>query len=163
MAYLKEIYNCLPDDLHLKIELSKVKENDLFYIKMFKKEADELWSFVARRSNVYYIWGVMHQESRQIIAFQVGDRSRETARKLWHKIPLHLREFGLFHTDDWESYKTVIPEAKHLYGKTKKYTHHLERFNNTLRQRVSRLVRETLSFSKKLENHIGAIKYFICY
>jgi len=33
--------------------------------------------------------------------------------------------------------------------------------NNTLRQRVSRLVRKTLSFSKKLENHIGAIIYFI--
>nr|RNJ65749.1 MAG: hypothetical protein EDM05_29260 [Leptolyngbya sp. IPPAS B-1204] len=27
----------------------------------------------------------------------------------------------------------------------------------TLRQRVSRLVRKTLSFSNKLENHIGAI------
>jgi insertion element IS1 protein InsB len=24
-------------------------------------------------------------------------------------------------------------------------------------------VRETLSFSKKLANHIGAIKYFICH
>jgi insertion element IS1 protein InsB len=32
-----------------------------------------------------------------------------------------------------------------------------------LRQRVSRLVRETLPFSKKLANHIGAIKYFICH
>ncbi|MBW4473112.1 MAG: IS1 family transposase, partial [Stenomitos rutilans HA7619-LM2] len=30
-----------------------------------------------------------------------------------------------------------------------------------LRQRVSRLVRKTLSFSKKLENHIGAIWFFI--
>ena len=29
-------------------------------------------------------------------------------------------------------------------------------------QRVSRLVRSTLSFSKNLANHIGAIKYFIC-
>ncbi|NJK70324.1 MAG: IS1 family transposase, partial [Microcoleus sp. SU_5_3] len=28
-------------------------------------------------------------------------------------------------------------------------------------QRVGRLVRKTLSFSKKLENHIGAIWYFI--
>ena len=42
-------------------------------------------------------------------------------------------------------------------------TNHIERFNNTLRQRVSRLVRDTLSFSKKLANHIGAIKYFICH
>ena len=30
-----------------------------------------------------------------------------------------------------------------------------------LRQRISRLVRKTLSFSKKLDNHIGAIWYFI--
>ena len=29
-------------------------------------------------------------------------------------------------------------------------------------QRVSRLVRDALSFSKKLANHIGAIKLFIC-
>jgi insertion element IS1 protein InsB len=41
-------------------------------------------------------------------------------------------------------------------------TNHVERFNCTLRQRVSRLVRSTLSFSKKLANHIGAIKSFIC-
>ncbi|PSO98343.1 MAG: IS1 family transposase, partial [Cyanobacteria bacterium QS_9_48_30] len=33
----------------------------------------------------------------------------------------------------------------------------IERFNNTLRQRVSRLVRNTFSFSKKWENHLGAI------
>jgi hypothetical protein len=31
------------------------------------------------------------------------------------------------------------------------------------RQRVSRLVRDALSFSKKLANHIGAIKLFICH
>jgi hypothetical protein len=40
---------------------------------------------------------------------------------------------------------------------------YIERFNGTLRQRVSRLVRETLSFSKKLTHHIGAIKFFICH
>jgi hypothetical protein len=37
------------------------------------------------------------------------------------------------------------------------------RFNNTLRQRVSRLVRRTLAFSKKVDNHIGAIRYFLCH
>jgi insertion element IS1 protein InsB len=40
---------------------------------------------------------------------------------------------------------------------------HYQRFNNTLRQRLARLVRGTLSFSKKVENHIGAIKFFICH
>jgi len=46
-------------------------------------------------------------------------------------------------------------------GKDSGQTNHSERFNTTLRQRVGRLVRKTLAFSKKLENHIGAIRYFI--
>jgi insertion element IS1 protein InsB len=36
----------------------------------------------------------------------------------------------------------------------------IERFNNTLRERVSRLVREALSFSKKLANPIGVFRTF---
>ncbi len=38
-------------------------------------------------------------------------------------------------------------------GKETGKTSYIERFNCTLAQRVSRLVRKTLSFSKKLENH----------
>jgi len=37
----------------------------------------------------------------------------------------------------------------------------IERLNNTFRQIISGLVRKTLSFSKKIENHIGAIWLFI--
>jgi hypothetical protein len=48
-------------------------------------------------------------------------------------------------------------------SKLARKTKHIERFNNTLRQRVSRLVRAALSFSKKLANPIGAIKLFICH
>ena len=58
----------------------------------------------------------------------------------------------------------VIPAAQHrAIHKLARKTNYIERFNNTLRQRVSRLVREALSFSKKLANHIGAIKLFICH
>ena len=57
-----------------------------------------------------------------------------------------------------------MPPARHQpITKHARQTNHIERFNNTLRQRVSRLVRDTLSFSKKLANHIGVIKYFICH
>ena len=56
-----------------------------------------------------------------------------------------------------------MPAAQHrAISKLARKSNHIERFNNTLRQRVSRLVREALSFSKKLANHIGAIKMFIC-
>ena len=74
------------------------------------------------------------------------------------------REQAMFHTDQYEVYKGVIPAEQHrAITKKARKTKHIERVNNTLRQRVSRLVRETLSFSKKLVNHIGAIKYFICH
>ena len=42
-------------------------------------------------------------------------------------------------------------------------TNHSERFNHTLRQRISRLVRSSLAFSKNVANHVGAIRYFICH
>ncbi|MCC3588210.1 MAG: hypothetical protein JGK31_30020 [Microcoleus sp. PH2017_30_WIL_O_A] len=40
-------------------------------------------------------------------------------------------------------------------------TSYIERFNCTIRQRVSRLVRKSLAFYKKLENHIAAIWRFV--
>ena len=66
------------------------------------------------------------------------------------------------YTDFWEAYAAIFPTNRHIpVGKGTGKTNHIERFNNTLRQRVSRLVRKALSFSKKLENHIGAIWYFV--
>jgi hypothetical protein len=57
----------------------------------------------------------------------------------------------------------VIPAAQdRAIDRLARTTTHLERFNNTLRQRGSPLVRETLSFSKNLVNHLGAIKMSIC-
>jgi IS1 family transposase len=58
----------------------------------------------------------------------------------------------------------VLPAAQHqALTKLACNTNHNERFNNTLRQRVSRLVREALSFSKIRANHIGTIPLFICH
>jgi insertion element IS1 protein InsB len=58
----------------------------------------------------------------------------------------------------------VIPAERHqAITKQARKTNYIERFHNTLRQRLARLVRETLSFSKKLANHMGAIRYFICH
>jgi IS1 family transposase len=52
------------------------------------------------------------------------------------------------YTDYWEAYETVIPSNRHrAVGKESGLTSYIERFNNTLRQRVARLVRKTLSFS----------------
>jgi insertion element IS1 protein InsB len=58
----------------------------------------------------------------------------------------------------------MMPATQHRAINTlARKTHHIERFNTTLRQRVSRLVREALSLSKKLANPIGAITLFLCH
>ena len=73
------------------------------------------------------------------------------------------REQATFYTDPYGVYESVIPPERPIAITPKAWlTTHIERFNNTLRQRVSRLVRSALAFSKKLANHVGAIRYFIC-
>ena len=106
----------------------------------------------------------MDATSRQVIAFHVGDRSHKSAKRLWAKIPEAYRQQATFYTDQYVVYEKVIPAAQHkAISKLARKTNHIERFNNTPRQRVSRLVRDALSFSKKLANHISAIKLFICH
>jgi|SRR5215813_800360 len=98
------------------------------------------------------------------MAFHVGDRRRASGEQLWAKIPEVYQPQATFYTDLSEVYKGVMPPAQHkAITKHARITNHVEHFNNTLRPRVSRLVRDTLAFSKKLANHIGAIKFFICH
>ena len=156
LDFMTSEYEQLPDDLNYQSSL----KTDKLLIWSIDSEVDEMWSFVGSKENKQWIWIAMDAKSRQIIAFYVGDRSQESAKKLWELIPKDYRENATFYTDDWQAYKTVIPEERHHVVKGK--ASHIERFNCTMRQRVSRLVRKALSFSKKLSNHIGAIKYFIC-
>ena len=106
----------------------------------------------------------MDATTRQVIAFHVGDRSRTSAKHLWTQIPQSYRQPAVFYTDQYAVYDGVIPAAQQrVISQLACKTNHIERFNNTLRQRVSRLARETFSFSKNLANQIGIIKYFICH
>jgi len=65
----------------------------------------------------------------------IGDRSRRSARRLWAKIPLAYRQHATFFTDQYVIYEGVMPAAQHrAISKLARKTHHIERFNNTLRQ-----------------------------
>jgi IS1 family transposase len=106
--------------------------------------------------------GTDEHDTRQIIAFYVGDPSHASARQLWANLPAVYREQAMFSTDQYTVYTRMIPAPQHKAITKKAHkTNHIERFHNTLRQRVSRLFRATLAFFKKLVNHIGIIKYFI--
>jgi IS1 family transposase len=125
-------------------------------------QMDELWSFVDNKGNKQWVWLAIDAETREIVGCYIGDRSGDSAQKLWQSLPAIYRQCAVIYTDFYSSYPLVLPRKRHrAVGKETGKTNYIERFNCTLRQRVSRLVRKTLSFSKKLENHIGAIWNFI--
>jgi len=133
-------------------------------IQVFGIQLDEMWSFVQNKNDKQWIWLALNPSNRQIVAFHVGGRGEKDAQIFYDSIPSIFREQASFFTDYWQAYACVIPEEKHFaIGKDSGLTAYIERFNGTLRQRASRLVRKALSFSKSLTNHIGAIKYFICH
>ncbi|MDC0834465.1 IS1 family transposase, partial [Geitlerinema sp. CS-897] len=125
-------------------------------------ECDELLSFVKNKKTKIWIWLAIDRKTREIVGFALGDRIRNMAQQLWDFLPPVYRQCAVSYTDLWEAYEKVFPSKRlKQVGKETGETSHIERFNNTLRQRISRLVRKTLSFSKKSENHIGAILTFI--
>jgi insertion element IS1 protein InsB len=160
LGFLVDCVEALPNHLHVQ----PITYHGKVMMRRLEVEADEMSSFVQKKANKQWIWIAMDATSRQVIAFHVGDRSRRSAKRLWAKLPHAYRQHATFYTDQYVVYAGVIPAAQHrAISKPARTTNHLERFNNTLRQRVSCLVREALSFSKKLANHIGAIKLFICH
>ena len=142
-------------------------------------ECNEAWSFVTNKNNKQWIGLALDKKTREIVGCYIGERGEVGARELWNSLPPIYRQCAVCYTDFWSAYALVLPSKRHKsVGKAKQrglggfpherlfqeetgLTNHIERFNNTQRLRISRLVRRTLSFSKKLENHIGAIWNFI--
>jgi IS1 family transposase len=124
-------------------------------------ELDELWSFVLKRANKRWIWVALCRATRQIVAYVIGDRSHVTCQKLWERIPTAYRSGHCF-SDFWEAYSLVIPSEQHTAaGKETGFTAHVERWNNTLRQRLGRFVRKSLSFSKSDTMHELCLRLFL--
>ena len=124
-------------------------------------ELDELWSFVSKKANKRWVWIALCRLTRQVVAYVIGDRSEKSCRELWEQIPEAYR-VGDGYTDFWEAYKKVIPAQQHTaVGKESGQTAHVERWNNTLRQRLARFVRKTLSFSKTDEMHEICLRLFL--
>jgi IS1 family transposase len=100
--------------------------------------------------------------TKEIVGVYIGQRDKDRAQGLGNYLPAVYRQCAVSYTDFWSAYGIVFPKKRHrAVGKDIGQTNYIERFNNTMRQRTSRLARKTLSFSKNLSNHIGAIWYFI--
>ena len=115
-------------------------------------ELDELWSFVRCKANKRWIWLALCKQTRQVagattpdvagattpdvVACVVGGRGVATCRRLWRNIPEVYKQ-GIVFSDFWEAYELVLPDEQHqAVGKDSGLSAHVERFNNTIRQRT---------------------------
>jgi IS1 family transposase len=124
-------------------------------------ELDELWSYVLKKSNKRWVWIALCRRTRQIVAYFIGDRSEKSCRQLWKQIPESYKKCHSY-SDFWSAYQKVFSSQTHQsVGKESGQTNHVERWNNTLRQRLARFVRKTLSFSKSEFVHDLVLRFFI--
>ena len=124
-------------------------------------ELDELWSFVLHKRSQRWVWLALCRRTRQVVAFFVGDRSERRCWELWQRVPSAYQRC-LTYSDFWHAYANVLSSETHQpVAKGSGQTNHVERFNNTLRQRLARFVRKTLSFSKSDRMHQIALTLFL--
>jgi IS1 family transposase/transposase-like protein len=116
--------------------------------KRLNVQMDKLWSFVDNKGNQQWVWLALDAQTREIVGVHIGDRSAVSALALWNSMPPVYRQCAIIYTDHWSAYDSVLPSKRHYsVDKDSGCTSYIERFNCTIRQRVSRLVRKSLSNS----------------
>ena len=126
-------------------------------------ELDEVWSFVLNKDNQRWIWVALCRRTRQIVAYFIGDRSEASCLQLWRRIPTAYVRYHSF-SDFWDAYQHIFDRERHQsVDKNSGQTNHIERWFNTLRQRLARFVRKTLSFSKSDKFHAVVFRLFVHY
>ena len=124
-------------------------------------ELDELWSLVGSKLNPRWVWIALSRQTRQVVAYFVGDRSADAAHALRERIPADYRRRAS-RSSFWLAYDEVFPKrTRRSCGKAEGETCYVERWNCTLRQRLGRFVRRTLSFSKRERMHNVALRLFV--
>lgn len=115
------------------------------------------------KANKCWVWIALCRRTRQVISWPIGARDEERCRTLWELIPAAYRQATVY-SDFYATYRKVLGPlgVRHFaVGKDSGLTNHVERWNCTLRQRVGRFVRKSLSFSKSEEMHELMLKLFI--
>ncbi|WP_222165494.1 IS1 family transposase [Edaphocola aurantiacus] len=109
-------------------------------------EVDELCTYVGCKTNRIWIAYAYCRETRSVVDFVIGTRSKLTLEPLINKLLSTVPK--QIYTDKHQTYASLIPDSIH----STKYrgTNHIERKNLTLRTHLKRLSRRTICFSKSL-------------
>lgn len=109
-------------------------------------EVDELKTYMKKKTNDYWVIYAIDHESRQVIDYKVGKRTKKNIKRVTDT--LLLADCEQIYTDGLDTYKFVIPDNLHS---VKRYgTNRIERKNLSLRTHLKRLNRKTIAYSKSL-------------
>ena len=78
-------------------------------------ELDALWSFVGKKSNKRWVWLALCRQTRQVVAYFIGDHSLNSCWQLWQWIPASYRHCQPF-SDFWDTYQKVFGDAHQSVG-----------------------------------------------
>ena len=123
-------------------------------------ELDEMWSYVAKKSQPRWLWHAIDHQTGKVLAYVFGRQQDEVFLRLQEL----LKPFGItkFYTDGWGAYARHVDAEQHTVGK--EYMQRIESKHINLRTRIKRLVRRTICFSKTEHMHdliIGLFAQFI--
>src|SRR5256714_392803 len=79
MDFMVARFAAVPERLHVQ----PVTVSRDVLLGCLEVEADELWSFVQKKTNPHLAGTAMVKQTRPVIAFHVGHRSRDSAIGLW--------------------------------------------------------------------------------
>jgi IS1 family transposase len=123
---------------------------------------DEAWSYAGSEENKVRIRSAISRHTRHTVGAAFGDRGDETCPELRKSLSPDYRKHAVIYTDYRESYADILPSERHrAVGKETGETAHIERSDNTLRQRCPSAERKTLSFGKDVAMHGKRIRIFI--
>ena len=116
-----------------------------------------MWSFVGAKATARWLWHAIDHRTGRVLAYVLGTRQDAMFLKL-HAL---LAPLGITHyyTDKAGVYQRHLPPAQHTVGKLSMQK--IERKHLTLRTRLKRLARKTLSFSRSRVMHDLLIGLYI--
>ena len=140
-----------------QVEVELWRADELEVRRGLSSELDEMWSYVARKSNPRWLWHAIDHHTGKVLAYVFGRRKDDVFLKLKQL----LEPFGIttFYTDGWGAYERHIEAEKHQVGKEN--TQKIESKHINLRTRIKRLVRRTICFSKTEQMHDLVIGLFV--
>ena len=108
-----------------------------------------MWSFIGAKEKARWLWHAIDHHTGRVLAYVIGTRKDA----VFLKLRALLTPFGVtrYYTDKAGVYRRHLSPTQHTVGKLTMQK--IERKHLTLRPRLKRLARKTLSFSRSFLMH----------